>query len=99
MTAGFQKLFSPLPKLGFLAHARMLSAARAGGTLPAGVKSAHDLSQMIANDYLDAAVAAFFLLAVIVILAESARTWWSVLAGRTAARSSEIPFSPRVSSP
>ncbi|CAN5282785.1 carbon starvation protein CstA [soil metagenome] len=98
MTAGFQKLFSPLPKLGFLAHARMLSAAQAGGTLPAGVKSARDLSQMIANDYLDAAVAAFFLLAVIVILAESTRTWWSVLAGRTATRSTEIPFAPRVSS-
>ena len=68
------------------------------GTLPAGVQSARDLSQMIANDYLDAAVAAFFLIAVIVILVESARTWWSVLAGATAARSTEIPFLPRVSS-
>jgi carbon starvation protein len=98
MTAGYQKLFSPLPKLGFLAHARLLAAAQAGGTLPMGVKSARDLSQMIANDLLDAAVAAFFLIAVIVILVESARAWWSVLAGRTVARSTEIPFVPRGSS-
>ncbi len=98
LTAGFQKLFSPLPKLGFLAHARVLEAARAAGALPAGVRSASDLSQMIANDYLDAAVAAFFLLAVIVILVESARVWWRVIAGRTVAQSSEIPFIPRVAS-
>ena len=78
MTAGFQKLFSPLPKLGFLSHAHLLRSAQLAGTLPAGVKSASDLAQMLGNDYTDAAVAAFFLLAVIVILADSARVWWSM---------------------
>jgi carbon starvation protein len=97
MSAGFAKLFSPLPKLGFLAHARLLRDAQMAGTLPAGVKSARDLSQMIANDYLDAAVAGFFLLAVIVILADSARAWWGILQGRSAIRSSEVPFVPSVS--
>ncbi len=78
MSAGFQKLFSPLPKLGFLSHAHLLRSAQLAGTLPAGVKSARDLAQMLGNDYTDAAVAAFFLLAVIVILADSARGWWSM---------------------
>ena len=95
MTAGYQKLFSPLPRLGFLAHARVLEAARDGGTLPAGIASTTDLGRMIANDYLDAAVAAFFLLAVIVVIADSAREWWAVLKGGKAARSTEIPFVPR----
>ena len=50
---------------------------------------------MIANDYLDAAVAAFFLVSVIVIFADSAREWWAVVSGAKAARSSEVPFQPR----
>jgi carbon starvation protein len=96
MTGGAVKMFSPEPKLGFLAHARLLQAAQAAGTLPPGVKSAGDLSRMIANDYLDAAVAGFFLLSVVVILADSAREWWAVVSGAKAARSTEVPFEPRV---
>jgi carbon starvation protein len=97
MSAGFEKLFSPLPKLGFLAHAHMLQAARVAGTLPPGVKSAGDLSRMIANDYLDAAVALFFLLSVLVVIADSAREWWAVMRGGKAAVSTEIP--PPLGSP
>jgi carbon starvation protein len=95
MTAGATKLFSPQPKLGFLAQARALQAAQAAGTLPPGVKSAGDLTQMIANNYLDAAVAAFFLISVIVILLDSAREWLAVLSGAKVARSTEVPFQPR----
>jgi carbon starvation protein len=91
MSAGFEKLFSPLPKLGFLAHAHLLHAARAAGTLPPGVRSASDLTRMIANDYLDAAVAAFFLLSVLVVIADSAREWWAVLRGGKAAVTTETP--------
>ena len=95
MSAGWMKLFSPQPKLGFLAHARTLQAAMASGTLPPGVKSASDLGRMIANDYLDAAVAAFFLIAVIVILGDSIREWLAVLRDDTRAISSEVPFQAR----
>jgi carbon starvation protein len=95
MSAGWAKLFSPQPRLGFLAHARMLQDARSAGTLPAGVKNVSDLGQLIANDYLDAAVAAFFLVSVVVILADSAREWWAVLSGDKKPRSTEVPFQPR----
>jgi carbon starvation protein len=96
MSAGAAKLFSSQPKLGFLAHARVLQAARAAGTLPPGVKSVNELSRMIANDYLDAAVAAFFLLAVIVILVDSIREWLAVVRGTKRAHSTEVPFQRRV---
>ena len=95
MTAGYTKIFSPLPKLGFLAHARVLADAQAAGTLPAGISSAAAIAQMIANDYLDAAVAGFFMLSVLVILADSARNWWSVLQGRVLVHSTEVPFTAR----
>jgi carbon starvation protein len=92
LSAGAAKIFSPVPKLGFLAHARMLHAARAAGTLPPGVKAMRDLGQMLFNDYLDAAVAAFFLVSVLVVIADSAREWWAVLQGRKPASTTEVPF-------
>ncbi len=97
MSAGFIKLFSPLPKLGFLSHARTLLDAHAAGTLPPGVKNDTVLLQMVGNDYLDAAVAGFFLLSVVVILADSSRVWWGIYSGRVKAVSTEVPFTPRTS--
>ena len=92
MTAGWQKIFSSDPRLGFLAHARMLRGAIDTESLPAGVKSAADASRMILNDRIDAAVAAFFLVSVVVILVASAHEWYQVLSGRKELRSSEVPF-------
>ncbi|MGQ0538790.1 MAG: carbon starvation CstA family protein [Gemmatimonadaceae bacterium] len=92
MTAGFTKIFSPDPKLGFLAHARTLAEAVAEGRVPAGARDVAAAGQLIFNDRLDAAVAGFFMLAVIVILAASAREWWSTLSGRTVTASSEVPY-------
>jgi carbon starvation protein len=63
--------------------------------LPAGVKSAADAARMAFNDYLDAGVAAFFMAAVVVILADSIREWTSVLRGAKPARSTEVPFEAR----
>jgi carbon starvation protein len=91
-TAGLLKIFSPDPRLGFLAHARLLADAVARGALPAGVPSAEAAGKMIFNDRLDAAVAGFFLASVVVILAASAAEWVAVLSGRKPARTTEIPF-------
>ena len=96
MTAAFTKIFSSDPRLGFLAHARRFSDLLAQGTVPPGVRSAADATRIIWNDRVDAAVAAFFAVAVLVILADSAREWLSVLQGRKPAVSSEVPFEARV---
>ena len=81
LTAGWQKVFSPDPKLGFLAHAESL----ANSPLPAS-------SQMIFNDRLDAALALFFMAIVLVVIVASAREWWMVLAGRKAPVVNEAPY-------
>jgi carbon starvation protein len=60
------------------------------------VKNVGDIARMAFNDYLDAGVAAFFMVAVIVILADSIRDWTSVLRGRKPARSTEVPFEGRL---
>lgn len=91
MSAGLTKIFSADPKLGFLSHATLIEGQIAGGSLPASISMAA-AQRMIFNDRLDAAVAAFFLVSVVVILAASIKEWLAVTSGRKAAVSSETPF-------
>jgi carbon starvation protein len=95
LTAGWQKVFSSDPRLGFLAHARVFSEALARGELPAGAASIEAARRMIFNDRLDALVATFFMLCVVVIITASAREWLAVIQGRKPAISTEVPFQPR----
>jgi carbon starvation protein len=92
LTAGWQKIFSSNPKLGFLSHARMLTDQLATGVLPAAAHSVSEAKRLILNDRIDASVAAFFLTSVIVILVASMHEWFTVLTGRKVARSSEVEF-------
>jgi carbon starvation protein len=94
LTAGYQKIFSADPKLGFLSHVHSLQAILATGALPAGVQTLADARRLILNDYIDAAVAAFFLISVIVIIVASAHEWFSVLSGRKRAVTTEVGYEP-----
>lgn len=92
MTAGWQKMFSDDIRLGFLSHARWLQAQIDANTIPAAIKTAEAARRMIFNDYLDAGVAAFFMISVIVIIAASLKEWSAVLGGRKPLVSTEVPF-------
>ncbi len=92
MTAGWLKIFSPDPRLGFLAHARTVAEKLAAGALPAGVKTAADAARVMFNDRLDAAVAGFFMVSVIVILTDSLWGWVAVLRGTRATNNTEVPY-------
>jgi carbon starvation protein len=81
MTAGVQKVFSPDPKLGFLAHARSL----AGSTDAAAAR-------LMFNDRLDAYVALLFMSVVTLVVVAAAREWYLVLSGRKRAAVREAPF-------
>jgi carbon starvation protein len=92
MTAGLTKIFSSDPKLGFLSHAALIKQQIASGTLPANIKSIEAAQRMIFNDNLDAGVAAFFLVSVVVILGASIKEWIAVTGGSKAAATSEAPY-------
>jgi len=94
MTAGIEKIISADPKLGFLSHAGVVSAQIASGSLPPAVQTIGDARRLIVNDYIDAAVAAFFLISVVVILVASAHEWFVCVTGRKQPRTTEIPFEP-----
>jgi carbon starvation protein len=96
MTAGWEKLFSADVRLGFLSHAHLIEGQVAANTLPAAIKTIADARRVIFNDYLDAAVAAFFMVSVVVILADSFREWAAVLGGRKPTVSSEVPFDAQI---
>ena len=91
-TAGWQKIFSPDPRLGFLAHARALEAALATGKIAAAkIAETH---AVIFNERLDAIVCATFLILVLIIVLDSVRVWFGLLRGTHAAATSEAPFVP-----
>jgi carbon starvation protein len=96
MTAGYMKIFSPEPRLGFLSHARSLQDMIDSGNFPASIGTAANAAKLMTNDRLDAAVAAFFMISVIVILVASAIEWYGVISGRKPAVSSEVPYEPRL---
>lgn len=79
MTAGYQKLFHPQVRIGFLAHAADLSEKLATGQIPA--EKIAETQRLIFNDRLDAAITAVFMVLVIVVVTESAREWLRVLRG------------------
>jgi carbon starvation protein len=83
LTAGWQKVFSADPKLGFLAHAESL----AGSAAP-------NASRLIMNDRVDAGLALFFMAIVVVIILASAREWYLIAAGRKAPQVHEAPYVP-----
>ena len=74
VTAGAEKVFSPNPVVGFLAHGLRFSHAVADGQILAPAKTLHEMSRVVINDYIDAGLAALF--ASIVI----AMTVWGVIA-------------------
>ena len=89
-TAAYQKILSPLPNIGFLAHAEGLAAKLASGALtPAQIG---ETRQLIFNDRLDAAVCGMFLMLVATILVDSLRIWAGLLRGTRDAKVDEAPF-------
>ncbi|MGI8741823.1 MAG: carbon starvation CstA family protein [Bryobacteraceae bacterium] len=86
-TAGYEKIFSDQPRLGFLAEANKLQAA-----LDAGTAVVAATRTQIFNARLNAAVCGVFLILVAVVLIDSIRVWIGVLSGSKQARVDESPF-------
>ncbi|GGY20508.1 carbon starvation protein A [Massilia dura] len=66
--AGWLKVFDANPKIGFLAHADKYSAALDKGEILAPAKSLDQMGQVIFNDYINASLAAFFMVVVLSVL-------------------------------
>ena len=87
-TAAWQKIFSPVPAIGFLAQADKLEAALRAGKAADGVAT----QTLIFNARLDAGVCAVLLVLVAVILLDSVRVWAGILSGSGDRQVHEAPF-------
>jgi carbon starvation protein len=83
-TAAWQKIFSPIPAIGFLAQVDRLQASPAAATAAT--------QTLIFNARLDAALCGILLLMVATILLDSFRVWYGILRGTHEARVVESPF-------
>ena len=68
LTGGWQKLFSPTPSIGFLAHRRIYATALDSAIILAPAKSIGQMSQIVTNDTIDAALCALFVAVVVAML-------------------------------
>jgi carbon starvation protein len=93
LTAGWQKIFSSDPKIGFLSHAAKYSEGLANGVLVAPAKTTAAMERIVFNDRLDAALCALFMFVVLSVLVYSIK---ACIAARAAHRPTahETPFEP-----
>jgi carbon starvation protein len=65
VTAGLEKVFSRDPNVGFIYHAFKYGNALAAGQILAPAKTAAEMTRVVVNDYIDATLAAVFVLVVV----------------------------------
>ena len=91
LAAGWEKVFNPNPKSGFIALADKFQAALDKGELLAPAKSVEQMKQIVFNNNLDAMLAIFFIFVVVSIL------FYTIIACLKASRenqptSCELPY-------
>jgi len=79
VAAGWQKIFSDKPGIGFLAHAKKFGTDLAAGKITAPAKTLDDMQRVVFNDYVDATLASLFTLVVLAMVGFGLR---SALAAR-----------------
>jgi carbon starvation protein len=78
-TAGLEKVFHPNPNIGFISHAFKYGDAIAAGQLLAPAKSLAEMRRIVFNDYVDAMLAAAFVLVVFATVGYAVRSIWQAL--------------------
>lgn len=68
ITAGMEKIFHSNPKIGFLSNAERFQAALAQDQILAPAKSVAQMNQIIFNNYLNAGLAALFMLVLLSVV-------------------------------
>jgi carbon starvation protein len=84
LTASAYKIFSPDPAMGFFAQRAAAQEALANGELYGNAENAADVQQIITNSTVDGVLSILFAVMIIVVIADAARLWVSIIRGRRA---------------
>jgi carbon starvation protein len=79
LTAGFEKVFSSTPAIGFVSHAWKFSDALSAGKILAPAKTIEEMQRVIVNDYVDATLAALFIVVLLAMAVYGAIGIWRAL--------------------
>jgi carbon starvation protein len=79
VTAGLEKVFHPNPNIGFIAHAFKYGDAIAANQLLAPAKTVAEMRRIVFNDYVDATLAAAFVIVVVATVVYAIRSIWQAL--------------------
>jgi carbon starvation protein len=90
MTASYQKLFDPNPRIGFLSYVSVLTAQLAAGKIPAAKIA--ETQHVIFNQRLDAVVTVVLAGMVAVLIIEALIQWYKLLSRRTQPTLHEAPY-------
>jgi carbon starvation protein len=90
MTASYQKIFSPNPRIGFISYARLLAEQISTGKIPAA--KLVDTERLIFNSRLDAVVTAVLALMILVLIVEALIQWSGILSQRSESVLHETPY-------
>ncbi|MBI2956168.1 MAG: carbon starvation protein A, partial [Acidobacteria bacterium] len=90
MTASWQKMFHPSPRIGFWAHAEQLAAQLASGALSG--TAAREAERLILNDYVNFGVTGLLAGLVVIVVVSAAWEWWRLLSGRREPDLQEAPY-------
>jgi carbon starvation protein len=88
-TAAWQKIFSPIPRIGFLAQADQMQGLLNSGKIAAA--KIGETQTLIFNNRLDAVICGVFLVLVTAILVDSILLWIGILRGTRESRVQEAP--------
>jgi carbon starvation protein len=77
--AGLEKVFSPNPDVGFVSHALKYGSAIGAGQLLAPAKTLAEMNRIVINDYIDATLAAVFVVVVAVTVIYGLINVWKAL--------------------
>jgi carbon starvation protein len=90
MTASWQKIFDPSPRMGFLAAANAMAAQLAAGKIPAA--KIVETQRLIFNQRLDAVVTVVLAGMILVLLVEALIQWRAILSKKKTAVLHESPY-------
>ncbi len=90
MTASYEKIFHPNPRVGLLSYANQLAASLASGAIPAA--KAAETARLIFTQRLNAVVVAVLAAMVLILLFEAIYEWYRILSNRKEAVLHEAPY-------
>jgi carbon starvation protein len=90
LTASYQKIFHPNPRIGLLSYANALAAKLAAHAVPTEQVAA--TQRLVFNNRLDAVTAAVFAGLVVVLLVEAGVEWYRIMGARKAVVLHEAPY-------